>query len=91
MHSITPRQLAKWEAYYEEEMDPLDRLIEICKRGFAAMLSTKEKPVDPKLLDPQMDDKKEKPVQQTPDQQAAMMGAGIRLVGGNVSRGDRDR
>jgi hypothetical protein len=56
---LTPQQFDEWLAYRQIVPDPMDRLIEVCKRGFTLLANAWGGKIEPDDLDPM---EHEKPV-----------------------------
>lgn len=71
LDELTPRQFDEWIAYRTIEMDPVDRLIEILKRGFSVLSGAwGGSGMEPDDFDPQPNDDHDEAM--SPAQSAAM-------------------
>lgn len=52
MRELTPEEFDEWLAYRQIIPDPMDRLIEVCKRGFIYLAGTWGATLEPGDLDP---------------------------------------
>lgn len=71
LDELTPKDFDEWIAYRTIEMDPVDRIIEILKRGFATVVTAWGGHVDPDDLDP-MDNNDQHEEALSPTASAAM-------------------
>ena len=72
LDELEPRQFDEWIAYRTIEPDPVDRICEILKLGFSAMVSLGGGEMEPDAFDPKdfSDDKRNDAM--SPAQSAAM-------------------
>lgn len=52
VEGLSPRAFDEWLAYRQIVPDPMDRLIEVCKRGFVILANAWGAKVKPNELDP---------------------------------------
>lgn len=50
--TLTPQQMAKWQAFRRLQPDGIERLIEVCKLGFAVLANIWGASVEPDRFEP---------------------------------------
>ena len=83
---MAPLQMAKWKAFRQIQPDIGDRLCEIAKLGFCAMVNVQGGKCEPDDFEPAPD--KKRPTEITPRQAAANAAA---ILPGVVRHGNSDR
>lgn len=82
LDEISPRQFDEWLAYRQLDPDPLDRITEVLKLGFAAVLGAWGASDKPDDFDPAVKRKEsEEVLEVSPEQAAAMVTQAVASMG----------
>lgn len=73
--AMTPNQFNRWIAYRQICPDKMDRLIQVCKLGFALLANSWGAKIDPNDLDPEKHETT--PSEVSPNQAAAIAAMGL--------------
>jgi hypothetical protein len=77
LEAMTPEQRDEWIAYRQIVPDPIERLIEVCKRGLALLINAWGGKIEPDDLDPMEHEEPEATGAEVTSRIGAVLGPGI--------------